>query len=67
MMADDLPGRCWCDWSPSDSGQTHDDHIEANDYPWHEPSPEWNIPEPAPGWVWEPAPGSPWYCPDREA
>ena len=37
--------RCWCDWAPSE-GMTHDDWILANDYPDHEPAPEWNIPEP---------------------
>ena len=68
MMADELTGRCWCDWSPSDSDRTHDDHIAVNDYPDHEPSPEWNVPEPPAGWnAPEPRPGSLWYCPDLEA
>jgi Protein of unknown function (DUF3293) len=40
--------RCWCDWSETDpDAGTHEEHITANDYPDHEVSPEWNVPEPA--------------------
>ena len=38
---------CWCDWpQPDYPGRTHDDHIEVYEYPEHEPSVEWNVPEP---------------------
>lgn len=36
---------CWCTWSPGD-GRAHEEHAEAYDYPDHEPSAEWNVPEP---------------------
>ena len=45
-MAAEVLATCWCTWSPGD-GRTHEEHIEAYDYPDHEPSPEWNVPEPA--------------------
>jgi hypothetical protein len=35
---------CWCDWAASE-GMTHDEWIAANNYPDHEPAPEWNVPE----------------------
>ncbi len=38
---------CWCDWpEPCCPDRSHDEHIRAYDYPDHEPSPEWNVPEP---------------------
>lgn len=39
---------CWCDWPDERSfpGRSHDEHIEVYGYPQHEPSPEWNVPEP---------------------
>ena len=46
-MFDYVWQRCWCDWcAEDDPGVSHDMHIEANDYPDHEPAPEWNVPEP---------------------
>ena len=39
---------CWCTWS-EDDGRAHWEHIEAYDYPDHEPATEWNLPEPTEG------------------
>jgi hypothetical protein len=45
--------RCWCDWpDPTEPDRTHDEHIAAYDYPSHEVSAEWNVPEPAVGADW---------------
>ena len=41
--------RCWCDWSESDDDRSHDDYLDAEGYPFHLPSTEWNVPEPTEG------------------
>ena len=41
--------RCWCDWSESNDDRSHDDYLDAEGYPFHLPSTEWNVPEPTEG------------------
>jgi hypothetical protein len=43
---------CWCDYpDPECPGESHDEYIDRNDYPFHlySPTGEWNVPEPLPG------------------
>ena len=42
---------CWCTWDTSWLPLTHAEFGIANQYPAHEPSPAWNLPEPSEGFV----------------
>jgi len=45
---------CWCTWDDSWLPLSHEEFCVANDYPPHDVSPEWNLPEPEPGcMVWD--------------
>ena len=50
MATVELLAECWCTWSPTD-GRTHEAHVEAHEYPDHEPAAEWNVDEPPAGWT----------------